>query len=74
MAELVFVTIEFDATHGRAVEAFGPWLPSEDGSHADEIAEFMKRWHATERKSGVSVTVWRATSPEEYDRRVRTRD
>ena len=68
--QLVFVTIEWDGPERREGESFGPWTVQADGSHIDAIGEFMRLWHATERKPGVSFIVWLPKSPEAYDQRV----
>lgn len=73
MADLLFVTIQWDQAGGFSAEAFGPWTVRDDGSHLNEITEFLKRWHAAERRTGMSATIWRAVSPDEYDQRVTAR-
>lgn len=68
--QLVFVTIEWDGADGRASEAFGPWTSREDGSHLDELGEFLRRWRDAEAKPGASFIVWAPTSPDAYEQRV----
>ena len=71
--QLVFVTIEWDGADRRESEAFGPWTAQADGSHTDEIGEFLRRWHTAERKPGASFIIWLPTSPAAYDQRVQAR-
>lgn len=71
--QLVFVTIEWGGADQRESEAFGPWTAQADGSHTDEIGEFLNRWHAAECKPGASFIVWLPTSPAAYDQRVKAR-
>ncbi|PZG53144.1 hypothetical protein C1I98_06190 [Spongiactinospora gelatinilytica] len=66
---LVFVTIEWDGASGCESEAFGPWTAREDGSHLDEIGDFLTRWRDAEAKSDASYFVWAPTSPDAYEQR-----
>ncbi|HEY9375026.1 hypothetical protein [Streptomyces sp.] len=71
--QLVFVTIEWDGADRRESEAFGPWTAQTDGSHTDEIGEFVSRWHGAERKLCASFVVGLPTPPAAYDQRVQAR-
>lgn len=54
-------------------ETFGPWTPREDGSHLDEIAAFLKRWHVREGKPEASFMVSLVTAPESCDEQAKAR-
>jgi hypothetical protein len=63
--QLVVLAIQW----GHGGETFGPWVVREDGSHLDDVAAFMKRWHERDGRPDASFLVSLVTSPEAYDQR-----